>query len=75
MKTLRKNIDLESNTVAILQIEATLNGHGTLKPYLEEIIKKAAFQATKSRPDVYKKLLDTKPVKSIKKNRQLAKRK
>ncbi len=38
MKILRKNIDLNSETVAVLQIEATLKGHGSLKPFLEEII-------------------------------------
>ena len=60
MKTLRKNIDLSNETVAILQIEATLSGFGSLKPFLEKIVGDFAVKSTKGRPEVYKKVLSQK---------------
>jgi len=64
MKTLRKNIDLSNETVAILQIEATLSGFGSLKPFLEKIVRDFAAKSTKGRPDVYRKILSQKVVKT-----------
>jgi len=60
MKTLRKNVDLTSNTISILILEGSLRGFGSLKPFLEKIISDAAEKAVKARPDVYKKLLSAK---------------
>lgn len=66
MKMLRKNIDLSSETVAILQIEATLSGFGSLKPFLEKIVNDFATKCSKGRPEVYRKILDRKIAKSLK---------
>ncbi len=63
MKTLRKNIDITNDIVAILQIEGTLNGYGTLKPFLEKIVNDYAAKSRKSRSDVYEKLLGQKILK------------
>lgn len=63
MKTLRKNIDLSNETVAILQIEATLSGFGSLKPFLEKIVKDFAAKSSKGKPEVYRKVLSRKIVK------------
>jgi hypothetical protein len=60
MKTLRKNIDLDNQTIAILQIEATLKGHGSLKPFLESLLKDYSNKCLKSRPSVYKTILANK---------------
>lgn len=60
MKTLRKNIDLDSQTVAILQIEATLNDHGALKPFLEKVLIDYAARCLKQRPAVYKSIVESK---------------
>lgn len=54
---LRKNIDLDTQTIAILQIEATLKGHGSLKPFLEALLKDYSDKCLKSRPSVYKMVL------------------
>ncbi len=53
MKVLRKNVDLDIQTIAVLQIEATLKGHGSLKPYLEELLIEVATKAAKGKPNVY----------------------
>ena len=66
MKTLRKNIDLNSKTVAILQIEATLNDHGALKPFLEKLLTDYAARCVKQRPAMYKTLVDDKLKKRAK---------
>lgn len=66
MKKLRKNIDLDSKTVAILQIEATLNEHGALKPFLEKLLIDHAARCLKQRPSVYKAILEKKAQKSKK---------
>lgn len=63
MKTLRKNIDLDSQTVAILQIEATLKGHGSLKPFLESLLREYSLKCLKSRPGVYKTIVAKKITK------------
>lgn len=60
MKMLRKNIDLDTKTIAILQIEATLKGHGSLKPFLESLLKDYSTKCLKSRPAVYKSILANK---------------
>ncbi|MCA6380490.1 MAG: hypothetical protein IM574_01570 [Cytophagales bacterium] len=60
MKTLRKNIDLSNETIAILQIEATLSSFGSLKPFLEKIVNDFAAKSSKGRPEVYSKVLSTK---------------
>lgn len=60
MKILRKNVDLDSKTVAILQIEATLNDHGALKPFLEKLLTDYASRCLKQRPSVYKALIESK---------------
>jgi len=60
MKTFRKNIDLDSRTVAILQIEGSLKGYGTLKPFIESIVREYAAKAIKSRPGVYNALIGEK---------------
>jgi len=57
VKTLRKNIDVDAQTVAILQIEATLKGHGSLKPFLEFLLKEYSLKCLKSRPGVYKTII------------------
>lgn len=57
MKTLRKNIDLDSKTITILQIEGNLKGYGTLKPFIESIIVEYAKKALKSRPGLYNTLI------------------
>lgn len=60
MKMLRKNIDLTAETVAILQIEGTLKGYGSLKPFLESIVKDFAAKAAKSKPKVYGAVIEKK---------------
>jgi hypothetical protein len=60
MKTLRKNIDLSNETIAILQIEATLSSFGSLKPFLEKIVNDFAAKSSKGRPEGYSKVLSTK---------------
>jgi hypothetical protein len=60
MKTLRKNIDLDTATVAILQIEATLKGYGSLKPFIEKIVVDFAAKSSRERPDIYKKVVERK---------------
>lgn len=72
MKTLRKNIDLDTGTIAILQIEATLSGYGTLKPFLEKIIADYCSKAKKSRQDFYLRLLDKRDV-GVRKKRKASK--
>ncbi len=64
MKTLRKNVDLDIETVAILMIESTLNGFGTLKPFLESILEGHAAKCRKARPKVYEAILEKK-IKTI----------
>ncbi|HEV8511985.1 MAG TPA: hypothetical protein VGQ59_01845 [Cyclobacteriaceae bacterium] len=66
MKTLRKNVDLTSDTVAILQIEATLNQFGTLKPFLESLLENHAAKCRKARPKVYEALVEKKVQKMTK---------
>jgi hypothetical protein len=58
MKTLRKNIDLDNETIAILQIEATLKGYGSLKPFLEGTLSTFAQKCKKLRPGVYGKIIE-----------------
>jgi hypothetical protein len=67
MKTLRKNVDLPSETVAVLQIEATLKGFGSLKPFLESILKDFATKSARSKPKVYEAIVVTKVQKIEKK--------
>lgn len=74
MKTLRKNIDLDSDTVAILLIEGTLKGLGSLKPFLEGILKDYAKKCLQSRPGVYKSIVDKKAKKIDSKKSKLARR-
>ena len=74
MKKLRKNIDLSTESVAILQIEATLNGFGSLKPFLEKIINDFAVKSSKGRPEVYKKVISQKLVKANKSVKMLSAR-
>jgi len=62
MKMLRKNVDLPTETIAVLQIEATLSGFGSLKPFLEKILKDFATKSSKGRPEVYAKVLNQKMV-------------
>lgn len=69
MKTLRKNIDLDNETVAILQIEATLKGYGSLKPFIESLVKDYAKKCKKNRPTVYNKIVEQKVNVSKKKLR------
>jgi hypothetical protein len=64
MKMLRKNIDLTNETVAILQIEATLAGFGSLKPFLEKIVSDFAAKCSKGRPGVYGKVVSQKTMKA-----------
>ncbi len=63
MKTLRKNIDLSNETVAILQIEATLSGFGSLKPFLEKIVRDFATKSSRDKPEVYQKMLSQRIIK------------
>ncbi|HMV09294.1 MAG TPA: hypothetical protein PKL56_16840 [Cyclobacteriaceae bacterium] len=67
MKTLRKNIDLDNETIAILQIEATLKGYGSLKPFIESLINDFAKKCKKNRPTVYKQIAEQKVHASKKK--------
>lgn len=60
MKTLRKNIDLSNETIAILQIEATLSSFGSLKPFLEKIVNDFAAKSSKGRPEIYSNVLSKK---------------
>ncbi len=46
-KMLIKNIDLDNQTVLVLQMEATRAGYGTLKPFLEQILKDRAARVEK----------------------------
>jgi hypothetical protein len=73
MKTLRKNIDLANNTIAILQIESTLAGYGSLKPFLEKIINDFAAKSAKGKPEVYKNVVNqkAKKIESKKKPKKL----
>jgi hypothetical protein len=66
MKTFRKNVDLTSDTVAILQIEATLSQFGTLKPFLESLLESHAAKCRKARPKVYEAIIERKVQKLIK---------
>ena len=66
MKTLRKNVDLKTETVAILQIEATLNDFGTLKPYLESILQSHAAKCIKARPKTYEAIVQRRVQKMTK---------
>ena len=75
MKTLRKNIDLSNETIAILQIEATLNGFGSLKPFLEKIVYDFAAKSSKGRPEVYSKVLSKKALNLSRKKAPDGKRK
>lgn len=59
MKTLRKNIDLDNETIAILQIEATLKGYGSLKSFLEDALRTFAKKCKKLRPGVYGKIIES----------------
>ena len=63
---LRKNIDLSNDTVAVLQIEATLNGFGTLKPFLESLLTAHASKCLKARPKVYEAIVQKKVQKLVK---------
>ncbi|HEV8511937.1 MAG TPA: hypothetical protein VGQ59_01590 [Cyclobacteriaceae bacterium] len=63
MKTFRKNLDLTSDTVAILQIEATLSQFGTLKPFLESLLEAHAAKCRKARPKVYEAIIEKKVMK------------
>ncbi len=67
MKILRKNVDLDIQTIAVLQIEATLKGHGSLKPYLEELLKEVAAKAAKGKPKVYASIVKKKVEKGVSK--------
>lgn len=69
MKTLRKNIDLDNETIAILQIEATLKGHGSLKPFIESLIKDFAKKCKKNRPAIYNKIVEQRANAPQKKSR------
>ncbi|MFZ6009480.1 MAG: hypothetical protein ACOYXT_03960 [Bacteroidota bacterium] len=64
MKTLRKNVDLDTRTIAVLQIEATLNGYGALKPYLENLLEEKAKRCVKEKPTIYKTLVNASQKKS-----------
>lgn len=72
MKTLRKNVDLTTETIVILQIEATMKGHGALKPFLEQILRDFAKKCLKARPKAYQALIERKAEKQGNKtNRRL----
>jgi len=75
MRTLRKNIDLSNETIAILQIEATLSDFGSLKPFLEKIVNDFAAKSSKGRPEVYSKVLSKKALKLSQKKAPAGKRK
>jgi len=64
MKKLRKNIDLPLETIAILQVEATLQGHGSLKPFIEKVLVDFATECAKSSPVSVKKVRTSKKDKS-----------
>lgn len=64
MKLHRKNIDLDSTTIAVLQIEGTMKDYSTLKPFLEALITKYAQKCIKSRPNVYKGIIERKSLNS-----------
>ncbi|GHN02567.1 hypothetical protein WSM22_40560 [Cytophagales bacterium WSM2-2] len=70
MKTFRKNVDLNSDTVAILQIEATLSQFGTLKPFLESLLENHAAKCKKAKPKVYEALIEKKVQKMSKPRRK-----
>jgi hypothetical protein len=65
MKTLRKNVDLSSGDIAILQIEATLKGYGSLKPFLELVLHETAQKSLKAKPNIYKVFFEKKKIKLI----------
>jgi len=71
MKTLRRNVDLKTETIAVLQIEATLNDFGTLKPYLESILKAHAAKCIKARPKTYEAIVQ----KQVQKTTRASKKK
>lgn len=60
MSKLRKNVDLESLTIAVLQVEGTMQSFGSLKPFLEKILNDVAQKAIKDKPEVYRPLLASK---------------
>lgn len=59
MKKLRKNIDLDNQTILVLQMEATANGYGTLKPFLEYVLQERASKAMKDHAAFYSRLNGT----------------
>ncbi len=74
MKKLRKNIDLDSQTVAVLQIEATLKGHGSLKPFLEKLLMDYAIKCMGQRKSVYKELVKNQAGSKVKVKKSRVKR-
>lgn len=66
MKTLRRNVDLKTQTIAILQIEATLNDFGTLKPYLESLLEAHAAKCIRAKPKTYEAIIEKKAQKMAK---------
>jgi hypothetical protein len=66
MKILRKNVDLDIETIAILQIEATIHGFGALKPYLEKILNDTAKKLAKGKPKLYSQIISKKLAESSK---------
>lgn len=75
MKVLRKNIDLDQNTILVLQMEATAHGHGSLKPFLEEILNDRAARAIKANAKFYARVINASVESKPKRHRTKAKRK
>ncbi len=53
---LRRNVDLKRETIIILQWQAVVSGHGTIKPYLEKYIEEHAVRIAKRNPSIGKLL-------------------
>lgn len=53
-KKKRKSVDLSPKSFWALQIQGTLSGYATVKPYLEKLLEEQAEKVLKNNPDIAK---------------------
>ena len=53
---IRRNVDLSRKAIAVFQWQAVINGHGTVKPYLEAHLEKHASRVLSKNPALNKVL-------------------
>lgn len=57
---IRRNVDLSRKAIIVLQWQAVVSGHGTIKPYLEDYLESHAARILAKNPGLKKMLIKLK---------------